>query len=97
VLDELLTILEENPTIIIELGSHTDAIGSDESNLKLSQARAQSCVDYLVSKGVSKGRLTAKGYGESMPIAPNENEDGSDNEEGRQKNRRTEFKVLESF
>ena len=97
VLDELLTILEENPTIIIELGSHTDAIGSDESNLKLSQARAQSCVDYLVSKGISKGRLTAKGYGESMPIAPNENEDGSDNEEGRQKNRRTEFKVLESF
>jgi outer membrane protein OmpA-like peptidoglycan-associated protein len=97
VLDELLTILEENPTIIIELGSHTDAIGSDESNLKLSQARAQSCVDYLVSKGISKGRLTAKGYGETMPIAPNENEDGSDNEEGRQKNRRTEFKVLDSF
>jgi len=97
VLDDLLLILQENPTIIIELGSHTDAVGSDASNFKLSQARAQSCVDYLISKGISKDRLSAKGYGESMPIAPNENEDGSDNEEGRQKNRRTEFKVLESF
>lgn len=97
VLNDLVLILQENPSIIIELGSHTDAIGSDESNIKLSQARAQSCVDYLISKGISKDRLAAKGYGESVPVAPNENEDGSDNEAGRQKNRRTEFKVLESF
>lgn len=97
VLDELIGILQENPSIIIELGSHTDAIGSDASNLKLSQARAQSCVDYMIGRGISKDRVSAKGYGESSPIAPNENEDGSDNEEGRQKNRRTEFKVLESF
>lgn len=97
VLDDLIVILQENPSIIIELGSHTDAIGSDESNLKLSQARAQSCVDYLISRGISKDRLAAKGYGESVPIAPNTNDDGSDNEAGRQKNRRTEFKVLESF
>ncbi|MEZ4979623.1 MAG: OmpA family protein [Chitinophagales bacterium] len=97
VLDELINILQENPSIIIELSAHTDNIGSDESNLKLSQARAESCVAYLISKGISKSRLSAKGYGEAVPIAPNENEDGSDNEEGRQKNRRTEFKVLKSF
>lgn len=97
ILDELANILQENPSLVIELGSHTDNIGSDESNLKLSQARAQSCVDYLITKGISSSRLTAKGYGESSPIAPNENEDGTDNEEGRQKNRRTEFKVLSSF
>ena len=97
VLNELIVILQENPSIIIELGSHTDSKGTDELNLKLSQARAQSCVDYIISKGITKTRLVAKGYGESMPIAPNENEDGSDNEEGRQKNRRTEFKVIESF
>lgn len=97
VLDGLVVILQENPSIIIELGSHTDSKGSNEFNFKLSQDRAQSCVDYIISKGVAKSRLVAKGYGESLPVAPNENEDGSDNEEGRQKNRRTEFKVLESF
>jgi outer membrane protein OmpA-like peptidoglycan-associated protein len=97
VLDGLLEIMQENPTIIIELSAHTDNIGSDEANLKLSQARAQSCVDYLVSRGISKDRLIAKGYGKTKPIAPNQNEDGSDNPEGRQKNRRTEFKVIGGF
>lgn len=97
VLDGLLEILRENPTLIVELSAHTDNIGSDEGNLKLSQARAQSCVDYLVSKGIPKTRLVAKGYGKSVPIAPNENEDGSDNPEGRQKNRRTEFKIIGGF
>jgi len=97
ILDALIIILQENPEIVIELGAHTDAIGSSDTNYKLSQARAQSCVDYMISKGVSKDRLYAKGYGENSPIAPNENEDGSDNEAGRQKNRRTEFKVIESF
>jgi outer membrane protein OmpA-like peptidoglycan-associated protein/tetratricopeptide (TPR) repeat protein len=97
VLDGLLEIMRENPTIIVELSAHTDNIGSDEANLKLSQARAQSCVDYLVSKGISKERLIAKGYGKSVPVAPNQNEDGSDNPEGRQKNRRTEFKVIGGF
>lgn len=97
VLDGLLEILRENPTLIVELSAHTDNIGSDEGNLKLSQARAQSCVDYLVSKGIPKTRLVAKGYGKSVPIAPNENEDGSDNPDGRQKNRRTEFKIIGGF
>jgi outer membrane protein OmpA-like peptidoglycan-associated protein len=69
-------------------------VGSDKYNLKLSEARAQSVVTYLISKGIDASRLKAKGYGSTQPIAPNTNEDGSDNPEGRQKNRRTEFKVL---
>jgi outer membrane protein OmpA-like peptidoglycan-associated protein len=51
-------------------------------------------VDYLVSKGIDKSRLFAKGYGETMPVAPNTKEDGTDNPEGREMNRRTEFKIL---
>ncbi len=90
----LFQILEENPTIVIELSSHTDNKGSEEYNQNLSDERAQSCVNYLIELGVAKTRLQAKGYGESDPIAPNENEDGSDNPAGREKNRRTEFKVI---
>jgi len=96
VLDFLIPIMEDNPEMEIELGSHTDNIGTDEYNLDLSNRRAKSCVDYLVSKGISESRLTSKGYGESMPIAPNEIGKGKkkkDNPEGRAKNRRTEFKV----
>lgn len=94
IIDGLIKIMNETPLIIVELSAHTDAIGSDAANLKLSQARAQSCVDYMISKGISDTRLLAKGYGETTPIAPNTNEDGSDNEEGRAKNRRTEFKII---
>lgn len=95
VLDELFTLLQENPSIVIELSSHTDSKGSDKYNLDLSQKRAESCVNYLVTeKGLPKERITAKGYGESVPVAPNTNPDGSDSEEGRAKNRRTEFKIV---
>ncbi len=90
----MLKILTKNPDIIIEIGSHTDSRGSDVYNQKLSQKRAQSVVDYLVGKGITRNRLQAKGYGETTPIAPNENPDGSDNPEGRQMNRRTEFRVI---
>jgi outer membrane protein OmpA-like peptidoglycan-associated protein len=96
VLDALIPIMEDNPEMEIELGAHTDNIGTDEYNLDLSNRRAQSCVDYLVSKGISVSRLTSKGYGESMPVAPNTIGKGKkqkDNPEGRAKNRRTEFKV----
>lgn len=96
VLDFLIPIMEDNAELEIELGSHTDNIGTDEYNLELSNKRAQSCVDYLVSKGISASRLTSKGYGESTPIAPNEIGRGrrkKDNPDGRAKNRRTEFKV----
>ncbi len=93
VLDNLYQIMVENPAFIIELSSHTDAIGSDAANMKLSQARAESCVNYLVSKGVTKDRMVAKGYGESLPKVPNTTEDGKDDPAGRAINRRTEFKI----
>jgi outer membrane protein OmpA-like peptidoglycan-associated protein len=96
VLDFLIPIMEDNPEMEIELGSHTDNIGTDEYNLDLSNRRAKSCTDYLESKGIAASRLTSKGYGESMPIAPNEivvKRKKKDNPEGRAKNRRTEFKV----
>jgi len=88
-LDRLVKLLNENPTIKIELGSHTDSKGSDEYNMRLSEARSKSVVDYLISKGISPSRLVAKGYGETRPI------DTNDTDEGRQNNRRTEFKILE--
>ncbi|MDC1188768.1 OmpA family protein [Flavobacteriales bacterium] len=90
----MFKILTDNPDIIIEIGSHTDAIGSDAYNQKLSQKRAQSVVNYLIGKGIARKRLQAKGYGEKEPIAANKNADGSDNPEGRQMNRRTEFRVI---
>lgn len=94
VLDDLVTILEDNPNIKVELSSHTDSFGPDWSNNRLSQNRAQVCVDYIVSKGISRSRIIAKGYGETMPIQPNSFPDGKDNPAGRKLNRRAEFKVL---
>lgn len=90
----LYPIMTENPQIIIELSSHTDAKGSDAYNLKLSKERAKSVVDYMISKGVDARRLKDAGYGESRPIAANENPDGSDNPDGRALNRRTEFEII---
>lgn len=90
----LLPLMNRNPLLVIELGSHTDSIGTVGYNLTLSKNRAVSVVDYLISKGIDKRRLVAKGYGETMFVAPNSNPDGTDNPEGRQKNRRTEFKVI---
>ncbi|HEX7413838.1 MAG TPA: OmpA family protein [Bacteroidia bacterium] len=87
-LDRLIKLLTDNPGIRIELGSHTDSKGSDEYNMKLSQQRSQSVVNYLISKGIATSRLEAKGYGETVAIA------GNDTDEGRQQNRRTEFKIL---
>lgn len=95
-LDKLVTMLNANPAGKIEVSAHTDSKGTDAYNMKLSERRAKSVMDYLVSKGIDASRLQSKGYGESMPVAPNTNEDGSDNPEGREKNRRTEFKVLKN-
>jgi len=93
-LNELVKLLNENPTLEIELNAHTDSKGEEDYNQRLSDARAASVMNYLVSKGISKKRLSSKGFGESTPIAENTNPDGSDNPEGRQQNRRTEFKVI---
>lgn len=95
-LDKLVELLKDNPEIAkIELSSHTDSIATADYNISLSQRRAESTVRYLVSKGISADRLTAKGYGESRPVARNTNPDGTDNPDGRARNRRTEFRILE--
>ena len=88
-LERLIKLLNDNPTLKIELGSHTDSKGSDDYNWKLSESRSKSVVDYLIGKGISTARLVAKGYGETKPI------DTNDTDDGRQNNRRTEFKILE--
>ncbi|MEC8627979.1 MAG: OmpA family protein [Bacteroidota bacterium] len=88
ILDELIVTMQENPTLIIEMGSHTDDVGGDAMNLTLSQKRAEACVNYMVEGGIRADRLIARGYGEAVPIADNTSE------KGRSKNRRTEFKVI---
>jgi outer membrane protein OmpA-like peptidoglycan-associated protein len=87
-LERVLRFLQENTTLRVEISGHTDSDGSELYNLRLSQARAQAVVDYLVSRGISPDRLVARGYGESRPVAPN------DTPENKQKNRRTELKIL---
>ncbi len=97
-LDRLTKLLDENPTLKIELSAHTDSRGGDKYNEDLSQKRAQSCVDYLISKGISTDRLVSKGYGEQQlikqdaEIAKLKFED--EKEAAHQENRRTEFKIL---
>jgi OOP family OmpA-OmpF porin len=93
-LDRLVALLTTHPEMAIELSAHTDGKGKAAFNQRLSEARAKSCVEYLVSKGIDRSRLTYIGYGATQPVAPNTLEDGSDNPEGRQKNRRTAFTIL---
>ncbi len=88
-LDRVVTLMKENPKLKVEIAGHTDWKGTDEYNQKLSQRRTNSVVKYLVHKGVISTRLVPKGYGEKQPIATNATD------EGRQKNRRVEFVVLE--
>jgi len=90
----ILVLLQNNPLIIVELASHTDSRGNDNYNLKLSQKRAESVVNYLISKGIPAERIKPKGYGETRPVAPNDKPDGSDNPEGRALNRRTDFRII---
>ncbi|MCP4521241.1 MAG: OmpA family protein [Cytophagales bacterium] len=87
-LKRLLELLNEVPSMKIEIGGHTDSVGSDSYNQGLSQRRAQAVVKYLTTNGINASRLTSKGYGEKEPIATN------DTDKGRQENRRTEFKIL---
>jgi len=77
----------------LRIDGHADWIGTTEYNLKLSEKRAKTAYDFLVDKGISNSRLSYQFFGEAIPIAPNKNEDGSDNPEGRQLNRRREFKI----
>ena len=90
-LQDVARTLEENPDILkVEIGGHTDSVGPDASNLRLSRARARSVRAYLISQGVSYRRLTTRGYGETRPL------DSNETESGRYQNRRVEFVVLET-
>lgn len=86
-LDAVALLLNQNPSIHIELGGHTDNVGKSEANKVLSEQRAKAVMDYLAAHGIEADRMTYKGYGETRPVASN------DTEEGRAQNRRTEFKV----
>lgn len=99
ILDKIVDLLKLNDNISIELGAHTDARGNDDYNMRLSAARAKSCVDYIVSKGISKTRIISNGYGESRPIIPESEINlmvpkSPEWEAAHQKNRRTAFKVI---
>jgi outer membrane protein OmpA-like peptidoglycan-associated protein/tetratricopeptide (TPR) repeat protein len=87
-LELLIKLLHDVPTLKIEISGHTDSKGADAYNKTLSNNRAKAVVDYLIAKGITADRLTAVGFGEEQPIGSN------DTEEGRQMNRRTEFKIL---
>ena len=93
-LDMVLKTLNENPEMIVEVRGHTDSKGSDNYNDQLSDQRATAAIAYLKDKGVKVDRLQPKGLGEKEPAAENEKSDGSDNPEGRQLNRRVEFKIV---
>ncbi|MEM8893983.1 MAG: OmpA family protein [Bacteroidota bacterium] len=88
-LNKLVTIMNDNPEISIELSSHTDSRADNNYNMNLSQRRAQSAVNYIVSNGIEQGRLVARGYGETRLIIQD-----AQTEEQHQVNRRTEFKVI---
>lgn len=87
-LDKLVQLLKDNPSLKIQISGHTDNVGKPADNLALSNSRAKAVVNYLVANGIPATRVTAKGFGETQPVADNKTE------EGRAKNRRTEMKVV---
>ena len=87
-LDQLVDFMSHNPTLTIEIAGHTDSDGTEEFNQTLSEGRAQSAVNYLINKGISKERLIAKGYGESQPLEENDTMDH------KAQNRRVELKII---
>lgn len=87
-LNKLVAFLQANPNVKIEISGHTDNVGQKQANQLLSEQRAKAVVEFLTQKGVDAARLSAKGYGDTQPMADN------DTEAGRAENRRTEFKVL---
>ncbi len=87
-LNKVVMLMSQNPRIEIELSGHTSSEGTAEGNTQLSQSRVQSCKNYLTSKGIDEGRISAVGYGQTKPIADNSSE------EGRVKNRRVEMRIV---
>jgi outer membrane protein OmpA-like peptidoglycan-associated protein/Tol biopolymer transport system component len=98
-LNKLRDVLVQNPSFKIEIGGHTDTRGDDKKNQLLSDGRAKSVRDYLISQGIDGGRLTAKGYGESQPVISDEEiakmKTSEEQEKAHQKNRRTEYKFIQ--
>ena len=86
-LQHLIGFMKENPSVSIEIGGHTDDVGDEKSNLELSENRARTVYDYLVSNLISANKISYKGYGEGLPLNDNSSE------ENRKNNRRTEFKI----
>jgi outer membrane protein OmpA-like peptidoglycan-associated protein/tetratricopeptide (TPR) repeat protein len=93
-LDKLIAILKSNPNAKVEFSAHTDSKGSDQYNMELSKRRAFAARNYIVNKGIAASRSKLETYGKSKPAVPNTNEDGSDNPENRQLNRRVEIVVI---
>jgi OOP family OmpA-OmpF porin len=89
-LNALADIVSRCPGLVVEVGGHTDSVGSDATNLRLSRSRAKSVSDFLLASGLNADTIVSKGYGENSPIATN------DTKEGRWKNRRIGFKVLDN-
>ncbi len=87
-LNELTEAMKVKPTLVIEIGGHTDNVGTPQSNFILSQGRADAVRNHLIKNKIAPNRITAKGYGDTLPVAHN------DTDEGRQKNRRTEVKII---
>lgn len=94
-LDNVVNALQASEQIEVRIEGHTDSVGNAAYNLELSQERADSVKAYLVDHGIDASRLNTKGYGETRPVAPNTKPDGSDNPEGRAKNRRVEMHVVD--
>jgi outer membrane protein OmpA-like peptidoglycan-associated protein len=97
-LDSIADFMFKNPTLVIEVGNHCDDRVSDKYSTNLTQARAQAIVDYLLSKGIAKERLVAKGYHNTKPLVPGEKiaylKSKDEIEKAHAQNRRTEFKIL---
>jgi len=88
-LSRIVRLMKDNPALRLEISAHTDDVGADDFNLRLSERRAKSVTDYLISQGVPAASLTPKGYGKTQPIVPNTSA------ENRAKNRRVELKIIE--
>lgn len=95
-LEKVIKLMKDYPDLKIEVAGHTDSKGNDAANLKLSQLRSQSVATALGKKGIDVKRLVAKGYGETVPIAPNTLSNGKPDLKGMQLNRRVELKILEA-
>ena len=87
-LNELVELMKLKPGLVIEIGGHTDNYGKHDVNMRLSHDRANSVRNYLIKKGIAKDRITAKGYGDTKPVASNKTE------ESRKQNRRTEVNII---